>query len=290
MARAPPLQGGCRGFKSLWAHVTNPTLAQLAKIIEKRYPKALASDWDSVGLIVGKQKNIIKKILLTVDVTKDIVTEAIENKFDLIISHHPLILEPEEVDDVRKFKEQIKELMNQNNLSLYVAHTNADAALGGVNDSLIKLLKIKNVKTFGPENLGRFGELENSKKIENILSELKIQIPKSSNAILVSGNLDREIKSIAVCGGSGSFLLEHVRTLNVDLFITADLKHHSVLDNKELDGPILVSISHWASERIWLDDFFIQLKNDLSKANLESEVLISSKVTDPWDLSIGFNS
>jgi dinuclear metal center YbgI/SA1388 family protein len=270
--------------------VTNPTLAQLAKIIEKRYPKSLASDWDSVGLIVGKQKNVIKKILLTVDVTKDIVNEAIENEIDLIISHHPLILEPEEVEDVRKFKEQIKELMNQNNLSLYVAHTNADAAIGGVNDSLINLLKIKNLKSFGPENIGRIGELDNFKEIKNIVSDLESIIPKSNNAILVSGNLLRQVKSIAVCGGSGSFLLEQVRSLNVDLFITSDLKHHSVLDNKELDGPVLISISHWASERIWLDDFLIQLKNDLAKVNFESEVLISSKVTDPWDLSIGFNS
>jgi len=124
--------------------VTNPTLAQLAKIIEKRYPKSIASDWDSIGLIVGKQKNVIKKILLTVDVTKDIVNEAIENNIDLIISHHPLILEPEEVEDVRKYKEQLKELMIKNNIALYVAHTNADAAIGGVNDSLINLLKIKN--------------------------------------------------------------------------------------------------------------------------------------------------
>ena len=269
--------------------MTNPTLAQLAKIIEKRYPKSIASDWDSIGLIVGKQKNVIKKILLTVDVTKDIVNEAIENEIDLIISHHPLILEPEEVEDVRKYKEQLKELMIKNNISLYVAHTNADAAIGGVNDSLINLLKIKNAKSFGPENIGRFGELEDSVRIENIVQDLKKLIPNSNNAILVSGNLKKEIKTIAVCGGSGSFLLEQVRTLNVDLFITSDLKHHSVLDNKDLGGPVLVNISHWASERIWLDELVIQLKNDFNKANLDSEVLISSKVTDPWDLSIGFS-
>lgn len=289
MARAPPLQGGCRGFKSLWAHVTNPTLAQLAKIIEKRYPKSLASDWDSIGLIVGKQKNVIKKILLTVDITKDIVNEALENGIDLIISHHPLMLEPEEVEDVRKYKENIKELMIEKNLSLYVAHTNADAAKEGVNDSLAKILNLKNVKSFGPNNIGRYGHLEKSENIEKIIQSLKRIFPSSQNAILVSGDLKKEVNAIAVCGGSGSFLLEQVRNLNVDLFISADLKHHSVLDNKELSGPALISLSHWASERIWLDDFLIQLKEDLHKANLNSEVLITTRTTDPWDLSIGSN-
>ncbi|MFM1825729.1 MAG: hypothetical protein RLZZ37_364 [Actinomycetota bacterium] len=289
MARAPPLQGGCRGFKSLWAHVTNPTLAQLAKIIEKPYPKSLASDWDSIGLIIGKQKNVIKKILLTVDITKDIVNEALENGIDLIISHHPLMLEPVEVEDVRKYKENIKELMIEKNLSLYVAHTNADAAKGGVNDSLAKILNLKNVKSFGPNNIGRYGQLEKSEKLERIIQSLKRIFPSSQNAILVSGNLNKQINSIAVCGGSGSFLLEQVRNLNIDLFISADLKHHSVLDNKELSGPALISLSHWASERIWLDDFLIQLTKDLQKSNLNSEVLITTRTTDPWDLSVGSN-
>ena len=289
MARAPPLQGGCRGFKSLWAHVNNPTLAQLAKIIEKRYPKSLASDWDSIGLIVGKQKNVIKKILLTVDITKDIVNEALENGIDLIISHHPLMLEPEEVEDVRKYKENIKESMIEKNLSLYVAHTNADAAKEGVNDSLAKILNLKNVKSFGPNNIGRYGQLEKSENIEKIIQSLKRIFPSSQNAILVSGSLNKQINSIAICGGSGSFLLEQVRNLNIDLFISADLKHHSVLDNKELSGPALISLSHWASERIWLDDFLIQLKEDLQKANLNSEVLITTITSDPWDLSVGSN-
>lgn len=270
--------------------MTNPTLAQLAKIIEKRYPKSLASDWDSVGLIVGKQKNIIAKILLTVDITLEVVNEALENKFDLIISHHPLILEPEEVEDVRKYKEKIKDLMNQNKLSLYVAHTNADAADGGVNDSFIKLFNVKNVRTFGPQNIGRFGEFEKPEKIEDIIKKLKNTIPNNKNAILISDNTDRDINSVAVCGGSGSFLLEQVRALKVDLFITADLKHHSVLDNKELGGPVLINVSHWASERIWLDDFSNQLKDDFKMSNLEAEIFISTKITDPWDLSIGFNS
>ncbi|MGA1391252.1 MAG: Nif3-like dinuclear metal center hexameric protein [Candidatus Nanopelagicales bacterium] len=269
--------------------MTNPTLAQLAKIIEKRYPKSLASDWDSIGLIVGKQKNVIKKILLTVDITKDIVNEALQNGIDLIISHHPLMLEPEEVEDVRKYKENIKELMIEKNLSLYVAHTNADAAKGGVNDSLAKILNLKNVKSFGPNNIGRYGQLEKSENIEKIIQSLKRIFPSSYNAILVSGDLKKEVNAIAVCGGSGSFLLEQVRNLNVDLFISADLKHHSVLDNKELSGPALISLSHWASERIWLDDFLIQLKEDLQKANLISEVLITTRTTDPWDLNVGSN-
>ncbi len=269
--------------------MTNPTLAQLAKIIEKRYPKNLASDWDSVGLIIGKQKNKVQKILLTVDVTKDVIEEALGGNFELIISHHPFVLEPQEVEDIRKFKDELKEKMNNKNLALYVAHTNADSAIGGVNDSIVKTLKLKNIQNFGPLNIARYGDLDFSEKIEEIITKLKNIFPSNNNAILVSGDLDKSIKKIAVCGGSGSFLLEQVRQLKVDLFITADLKHHAVLDNKELNGPVLINISHWASERIWLNDLENQLKEDLNKNNYSVEISISSKVTDPWDLSVGSN-
>ena len=81
----------------------------LAKIIEKRYPKSLASEWDSVGLIIGNQKNIINKILLTVDITTNVIDEAIKKSCDLIISHHPLILEPEEIEDIKAFDKAVAE-------------------------------------------------------------------------------------------------------------------------------------------------------------------------------------
>ena len=100
MARAPPLQGGCRGFESLWAHVNKPTVNELAEIIELRYPKSLAVEWDVVGFATNNSNIEVNNILITIDVTEDVVAEAIEKSIDLIISHHPLILDPEEISDI----------------------------------------------------------------------------------------------------------------------------------------------------------------------------------------------
>jgi len=76
--------------------VNKPTVAKLAEIIEKRYPKTLALEWDVVGLITSNSQIEVKKILLTIDVTPEVVSQAISESVDLLISHHPLILDQEE--------------------------------------------------------------------------------------------------------------------------------------------------------------------------------------------------
>jgi len=67
---------------------------EIIKYLETYYPKENAYDWDNVGLQVGSLDSKVKKVLITLDVTKEVVKEAIHEKVDLIISHHPLIFKP----------------------------------------------------------------------------------------------------------------------------------------------------------------------------------------------------
>ena len=289
MARAPPLQGGCRGFESLWAHVNKPTVKELAEIIELRYPKSLAVEWDVVGLATNNSKIKVNNILLTIDVTEDVVAEAIEKSIDLIISHHPLILDPEEISDIQNKRIQLRKQMEENNIVLYVAHTNADIAQGGVNDSLAKVLGLQNIESFGAEKMARKGNLTTQISLREFINLLKDKLPQVKCSIQVSGKLDSKISKIALCGGSGSALLEKVRREDVDVFVTADLKHHAVSDNENMNGPALVSVSHWASEWTWLPELKEQLKTDLAQKQLDSRIYISEISTDPWNFSLGSN-
>ncbi len=286
MARAPPLQGGCRGFESLWAHVNKPTVAKLAEIIEKRYPKTLALDWDGVGLTTNNSQIEVTKILLTIDVTPEVVSQAKTESAQLLISHHPLILDEEESSDIQEKRIELKMLLEENNIALYCIHTNADIAEGGVNDAFATKIGLTKVKRFGPEQMGRIGELKENLNLETFVNFLKHNLPKTKGAIQVSGNLESEISKVAVCGGSGSSLLAEVRRTDADVFVTADLKHHAISDNKVMNGPALISISHWASEWLWLPELKKQLGNDFSQSNFDVNILISEIVTDSWDFSV----
>jgi dinuclear metal center YbgI/SA1388 family protein len=269
--------------------VNKPTANELAEIIEVRYPKSLAVEWDVIGFATNNSNITVNKILLTIDVTEEVVAEAIEKSIDLIISHHPLILDPEEISDIQSQRIQIRKRLEEKGIALYVAHTNADIAPGGVNDSLAKTIGLENVERFGVEKMGRKGNLTTQLTLKKFVDLLIDKLPKVKSSIQVSGKLDSNVFKIALCGGSGSSLLEEVRKAEVDVFVTADLKHHAVSDNENMNGPTLVSVSHWASEWIWLPELKKQLNEDLTQKKLSSEIFISEISTDPWNFSLGSN-
>jgi dinuclear metal center YbgI/SA1388 family protein len=269
--------------------VNKPTANQLAEIIELRYPKSLAVEWDVVGFVTNNSNIEVNNILLTIDVTAEVIAKAIEKSIDLIISHHPLILDPNEISDIQTKRIQLKQKIEENNIALYVAHTNADIAQGGVNDSLAKVLGLQNVEAFGVENMARKGKLTTQITLREFVNFLKDKLPQVKGSIHVSGKLDSKVSIVALCGGSGSSLLEEVRKEEVDVFVTADLKHHAVSDNENMNGPALVSVSHWASEWVWLPEFEQQLKTDLAQKQFSSRIFISEISTDPWNFSLGSN-
>jgi dinuclear metal center YbgI/SA1388 family protein len=269
--------------------VKKPTANELAEIIEVRYPKSLAVEWDVVGFVTNKSNVEVNNILLTIDVTEEVVAEAKEKSIDLIISHHPLILDPEEISDIQSNRIQIRKRLEEKGIALYVAHTNADIAPGGVNDSLAKIIGLENVEPFGVEKMGRKGNLTTPITLKEFVNILKDKLPKVKSSIQVSGTLDSKVLNVALCGGSGSSLLEEVRKAEVDVFVTADLKHHAVSDNENMNGPSLVSVSHWASEWTWLPELEQQLKTDLAHKQLNSKIFISEISTDPWNFSLGSN-
>jgi dinuclear metal center YbgI/SA1388 family protein len=269
--------------------VNKPTANELAEIIELRYPNSLAVEWDVVGFVTNNSNVEVNKILLTIDVTEEVVAEAIKKSIDLIISHHPLILHPEEISDIQSKRIQIRKRLEEKGIALYAAHTNADIAPGGVNDSLAKVIGLQNVETFGVEKMGRKGNLESQLTLKDFVNYLKDKLPQVKSSIQVSGNLDSRVTKVALCGGSGSSLLEEVRKAEVDVFVTADLKHHAVSDNENMNGPALVSVSHWASEWTWLPELKQQLETDLEQKHLNAKVFISEISTDPWNFSLGSN-
>ncbi|MGE4283842.1 MAG: Nif3-like dinuclear metal center hexameric protein, partial [Clostridia bacterium] len=110
--------------------------------IEEIAPLHLAEDWDNSGLLVGDYTQRINNIMVTLDVTIDVVMEAVEKKTDLIIAHHPLIFKP-----LKKIVQQnnIGEMLHmliKNNISVYAAHTNLDICNGGLNDILSSRLNL----------------------------------------------------------------------------------------------------------------------------------------------------
>jgi dinuclear metal center YbgI/SA1388 family protein len=118
----------------------------IIEAIEKLAPRRLAESWDNVGLLLGSTAQTIRKVLLTLDVTKEVVEKAVEDGIDLIIAHHPLIFKS--IHAIRTDLPQGKILSDllKANIAVYAAHTNLDIAAGGVNDALASVLQLNDIE------------------------------------------------------------------------------------------------------------------------------------------------
>lgn len=153
----------------------NHTIEDIIAYLDNRYPQLLALDFDKekIGLSVGNIKNKVNNILLALDITSEVVDEAIQQKANLVITHHPFLFDPitKLLFDDPKTK-IIHKLLN-NKISVFSIHTNLDVAIGGVNDTLAQLIKLNNF--VGVNEKGSFlrcGEIP-EKKLFDFASEVK---------------------------------------------------------------------------------------------------------------------
>ena len=121
-------------------------LNDLIKKIESKYPLNLAYDWDNVGLLVGDFDSEVKKILVSLEANEKVIEEAIENKVDLIITHHPFIFRKMNKINTKDLKGRLIHKLIKNDIALYSMHTNFDIAFDGLNDYFMEVMGFENCK------------------------------------------------------------------------------------------------------------------------------------------------
>lgn len=218
-------------------------------------PVELKMDFDNVGILVGERSHKVEKCLIALDITDEVIAEAVRMGADLIVSHHPLIFTPLKSvlsDDLvgRKLIKIIK-----NDISAICMHTNLDIAEGGVNDALMKALG-GSVTGFLEESgtdaegnkvgCGRIGTLP----VETDFSDFLI---RCKNALHSNGlryhDAGKAVHKLAVMGGSGGSCVALAKELGCDTYVTSDIKYNSFLDAKEL-GINLIDADHFCTENV----------------------------------------
>lgn len=126
------------------------TLADVVRLLERRYPPGSAESWDRVGLVTGDPDQPVRKVLLAVDPVAAVVDEAVAWGADLVVVHHPLLLRGVHSVAATTAKGALLHRLIRAGIALYAAHTNADAAVGGVADELARLLGLQDTRPLVP--------------------------------------------------------------------------------------------------------------------------------------------
>ena len=262
-------------------------LEKLISQFETLWPDADKEDWDKPGLMIGSPSQEITKVLLTVDVTSEVLHEAVDHGCQLVVSHHPMFLRGAfEFSDLG-FKGANSSFAIRNNLAVFSAHTNADFQLDGVTQSLAKTLGLENLNPLASAN-GHVvvGQTPIAVSLLDFSRSVAKRIPAVAQGVKVSGDPERMISKVAVLAGAGDGYLTAVAQAEADLYITSDLRHHPAQDfaeqGKITSGPALMDISHWAAEWVWLESAKAQLEN----LNSQVEFVVSEINTDPWTFAV----
>ena len=224
--------------------------------LEQWAPIHFQESYDNCGLLVGDPEADCTGILCSLDCTEAVVEEAILKGCNLIVSHHPIVFKGIKQLNPNHYVSRVVIKAIQNNIALYAIHTNLDNLIDGVNKTLADKLHIQNRRILAPvpgvfDNNGNpigsgiVGELpletSGPEFVQWVKEKLKLNVIKHTNFI------DKKLNTIALCGGSGSFLLSHILDQNIDCFITSDLKYHEFF---EADGRfLLMDIGHGESEQ-----------------------------------------
>ncbi|MFD1387795.1 Nif3-like dinuclear metal center hexameric protein [Oceanobacillus oncorhynchi subsp. oncorhynchi] len=357
------------------------------RIMDSWAPKRFAYHWDNIGLQTGRFHDTTSQILITLDVTEEVVDEAIEKGANLIIAHHPLLFQPLKQINVDHPKGRVVQKLLKNDITVFAAHTNLDIAEGGVNDLLSDALELKNkepleileqesllkVVVFVPEShvqelrdalhqggagqigdyshctfqsagqgtflpseeaapyigeqnemtyvdekkleaivpkknlarvidavisahpyeepaydmyplenkgqsigIGRFGVLESPVSMKAFIETVKKNLDMP--CVRVSGNIEKNVKKVAVLGGSGEKYVSHALRKKADVYITGDMTFHAAQDAEQM-GLTVIDAGHYI-EKIMKAATKEKLIQEIPA--FKSKVYVSEVNTDPF--------
>lgn len=253
--------------------------------IEQFAPKALAWDKDPIGLQLGDPEQEIKQVMTALDVRPAVVAEAIELGVDFILAHHPLIFRPAKNLDLSNPQNKMYADLIKHNIVVYAAHTNLDAAQGGMNDWLAASLKLTDVRPLipnadGKTGLGRIGKLGKPMTVRAYADFVRKTFNVAAVRV-IANSLDKPLKTIAVLGGDGGSEYPQALAAGADAYVTADFYYHTAHDVLADDFVVIDPDHHM--EAIAKEKLVGLVKQWQKDYNWELTGVIASKInTDPY--------
>lgn len=253
-------------------------LKELLDKLEEFAPICLSENdvWDNSGLQIGDKTAKINKILLCMDITKEVFDTAKTNYCNCIISHHPLIFKGIKCFDTDNYKTSLIMDLIKSGISVISMHTNLDAAKLGVNYALGKKLELINTSLLNENKVydnetygyGLVGELKDEMNLDTLAKFVKNKL--NTSALRYVGSPDKIIKKIAVCGGSGSSFIKDAVSRGADAYITGDIGHHDAQEAFE-NNMAIIDAGHFDTEKHALSELKKYI-DEISKKEIITEI------------------
>ena len=250
------------------------------EFLENEFPSKLALKDDKIGIQIHSGSLEVDQVLIAYEITPDVITEALQNNVDTILTFHPLIFSPLQTITQDERVGRLTTLLIRNKISVISLHTRFDVYPQGTSYLFAKALELSDIKPLfrDLENVN-YGMGASGKYTKNIsVQDLLSKIYKITNApIRFSKSKKNYIKSVAIIGGSGTSFLQSVMKESYDAFITADISYH----NFHIANNVfhLIDAGHYETESFIVSALYDLLNSKLSDA--EINFVQSKTLTNP---------
>jgi dinuclear metal center YbgI/SA1388 family protein len=255
-------------------------VGEVCQHLDREFPAHLSEDWDNTGLLIGRHRADVGRLMTCLTITEASALEAIERGADLIVTHHPLPFRPSKriTDDTRTGKLLLD--LIENKIAVYSPHTSFDSAARGINQRLAEGLGLASIAPLRPHSddasvgSGRYGELEPAIDLRTL--EQRVMNLLGIVTTRTVGKPTATIRRVAVaCGSAGEFLAD-ADQLDCQAFVTGEATFHTCLEAEARNLALLLP-GHYASERFALE----QLAEELQAAYADIKVWASVAEADP---------
>ena len=233
-------------------------IKEVLSALERFAPLPLQESWDNAGLQVGLTETEVSGALLCLDVNEKMIDEAVRKGCNLIVSHHPLLFRGlKTISDLTDVQRTVVKAI-ENRICVISMHTNMDNAQGGVNYKMAEKLGLRQVQFLAPKQVagiesgsGVVGELSEAMAADDFV--LLVKNAFDVECAMCNELLRRPVKTVAICGGAGDFLLDEAVKAGADAFITGEMHYHQYF-GYEQQIQICV-IGHYQSEQFTSEIF-----------------------------------
>ena len=260
-------------------------IRELTGFLESIAPLNYQENYDNAGLICGNWDTEIQGILIALDSTEAIVEEAIAKKCNLIVAHHPIVFRGLKRFNGSNYVERTVIKAIKNDIAIYAIHTNLDNVfIKGVNEKIAEKIGLTGTSILAPKpgvvnpeqtiGAGIVGTLRNPMEETYFLEFLKKTM--QTGCVRYTALLNKPVSRIAVCGGSGSFLLAAAIEEKADVFITGDFKYHEFFDAE--NKIIIADIGHFESEQFTIELLYELISGKFSNFALHCTEVVTNPV------------
>lgn len=229
-------------------------IQEVAEALERFAPLPLQEGYDNAGLQVGLTAAEASGVLLCLDVTPEVIREAVAMDCNMVVSHHPLLFRGlKRIADDTLVERCVREAILRG-VALYAAHTNLDNALGGVNYRIAEMLGLGDVEFLEPASDGQSGSgiIGTLPKAEGALDFLaRVKKIFHVDCLMHNAGPHALVQRIAVCGGAGDFLADRAVAEGADVFLTGEIGYHHFFGYE--DKIWLAALGHYQSEQFTID-------------------------------------